>query len=84
MEEVTMLVSGVVEKNHRKIIRVSFLQGKCIAEGILPDGLIETSEGFTEEETQKLENFMRANREEIIKQARGVNPLRSWLKESEK
>ncbi len=81
MEEVTMLVSGFVEKDHRKIIRVSFLRGECIAEGILPDGFIERSEGFTEEETLNLENYMRANRTEIINCAREVNPLRSWLRE---
>ncbi len=80
MDEVTMLISGLVEKDNRKIIRVSFMRGNCIAEGILPDGFIEKSVGFTEEETQKLENYMRANRQEIIKQAKEINPIRSWLK----
>lgn len=81
MDEVTMMVSGFVEKDNRKIIRVSFLRGKCVAEGILPDGMIEKSEGFTKEETVGLENYMRANRQEIIEQAKAVNPLRSWLRE---
>ncbi len=80
MDEVNMLVSAVVMKDNRKIVRVSFLRGKDYAEGILPDGLIEKSGGFTEEEVRKLENYMRANRQEILKQAKEVNPLRSWLK----
>lgn len=80
MDEVNMLVSAVVMKDNRKIVRVSFLRGKDYAEGILPDGLIEKSGGFTEEEVRKLENFMRANRKDILEQAKEVNPLRSWLK----
>ncbi len=80
MEEVTMLVSGFVMKDNRKIVRVSFLRGKCMAEGILPDGFIEKSIGFSQEETQKLELYMRANRQEIFEQAKEVNPIRSWLK----
>lgn len=80
MDEVNMLVSAVVMKDNRKIVRVSFLRGKDYAEGILPDGLIEKSGGFTEEEVRKLENYMRANRKDILEQAKEVNPLRSWLK----
>ncbi len=81
MDEVTMMVSGFIEKDNRKIIRVSFLRDKCVAEGILPDGYIEKSEGFTEEETTRLESYMRANRQEIVRQAKEINPLRSWLRE---
>lgn len=81
MDEVNMLISGVVMKDGRKIVRVSFLRGKDYAEGVLPDGLIEKSGGFTEEEVLKLENYMRANRQEILKQAKEVNPLKSWLRQ---
>ena len=80
MDEVNMLVSSVVMKDNRKIVRVSFLRGNDYAEGILPDGVIEKSGGFTEEEVLKLENYMRANRKDILEQAKEVNPLRSWLK----
>ena len=79
MDEVKMLVSCVVVKDGRKIVRVSFLRGKEYAEGILPDGMIEKSEGFTNEEVQMLENYMRANRKEILRQAKEVDPLRNWL-----
>lgn len=79
MEEIKMLVSSVVAKGDRKIVRVSFIRGDCFADGILPDGMIEKSRGFTEEETAQLEKYLRANRQEILKQAKSVNPLRSWL-----
>ncbi len=81
MNDVKMMVSCVVEKDKRKIVRVSFLRGKDYADGILPDGIIEKSGGFTSAEVQKLENYLRVNRQDILKQARGINPLRNWLGE---
>ena len=80
-----MLVSCGVEKEGRKIVRVSFLRGMeeersmDYAEGILPDGIIVKSEGFSETEVQKLEAYMRANRKDILKQAKEINPLRNWM-----
>lgn len=85
MDEVKMLISCVVEKEGRKIVRLSFLRGmECsssmdYAEGILPDGIIVKSEGFSESEVRKLEAYMRANRQDILKQAREINPLRNWI-----
>lgn len=85
MDEVKMLVSCVVEKEGRKIVRVSFLRGMeeersmDYAEGILPDGIIVKSEGFSGTEVQKLEAYMRANRKDILKQAGEVDPFRKWL-----
>lgn len=79
MDEVKMLISCVVEKEGRKIVRISFLRKKDYAEGILPDGIIVKSEGFSGEEVRKLEAYIRANRQEILKQAREINPLRNWM-----
>ena len=74
-----MIISCVVAKGDRKMVRVSFLRGKDYAEGILPDGMIEKSRGFSEEEVVKLENYMRANRQDILRRAKEINPLRNWL-----
>lgn len=97
MDEVKMLVSCVVEKEGRKIVRISFLRetekghpmekghsmeekhSMDYAEGILPEGIIVKSEGFTEEEVRKLESYIRANRQDILKQAKEINPLRNWM-----
>ena len=59
--------------------RLSFLRGKDYAEGILPDGIVTRSEGFSEEEVRKLEANIRANRKDILKQAKEINPLRNWM-----
>lgn len=75
-----MLISGMVENGGRKVVRVSFLRGRDYADGLLPEGIIEKAQGFTDEEVQKLEDYLRFNRQDIIKQAKEINPLRSWLK----
>lgn len=79
VDEIRMLVSGIVMKEGRKIVRVSFQRGRDYAEGILPDGMIEKSGGFNAEEVRKLEDYMRANRKEILGRAKEVDPIRNWL-----
>lgn len=80
MSEVEMLISGFFTKDGRKMMRISFMRGKDFAEGLLPDGIIDRSEGFTEEELGKLEKFIRTNSQEIMAQGKEINPIRSWLK----
>lgn len=75
-----MLISGMVEKDGRRLVRVSFFRGRDYADGLLPDGIIEKAQGFSGEEVQKLESYLRLNRQDILRQAKEVNPLRSWLK----
>ncbi len=79
MDDVKMLVSGCIVKDGRKIVRVCFLRGEACAEGVLPDGVIESSKGFTEEDTQMLERYMRQTRADIIKQAKEIDPFRNWM-----
>lgn len=76
-EEMNVLVSGVLHKEGRTFVRVSFLRGKDWAEGIVPDGVIEKSEGFTKEEIEKLEDYLTGDKEAIIRQAKSVNPIRN-------
>lgn len=75
-EEMTILVSGALHKEGKTFARVSFLRGKDWAEGIVPDGVIDKSEGFTEEEIEKLEEYLVTEKDMIVKQAKGVNPIR--------
>lgn len=79
MDPVNMLVSGIINKEDRRYVRVSFQRGRDIAEGIVPDGVIEKSEGFSQEEVRDLERYLRENRGEIMEQARQINPLKNWL-----
>lgn len=79
MDSVNMLVSGIIHKEDRRYVWVSFVRGKDIAEGIVPDGIIDQAEGFSDEEVFKLERYLRENRGEIMEQGRKVNPLKNWL-----
>lgn len=78
-DEVKMLISCVVEKEGKKMVRLSFLRGNDYAEGLLPEGIVEKAQGFTEEEVRKLEQYIRTNRKDILQQAREINPLRNWM-----
>ena len=79
MDSVNMLVSGIINKENRRYVRVSFIRGKDIAEGIVPDGIVDHAEGFSDDEVFKLERYLRENRGEIMEQARKVNPIKIWL-----
>ncbi len=76
-EEMKVLVSGVLRAEGRTFVRVSFLRGKDWAEGIVPEGVIEKAEGFTKEEIGKLEEYLAGDQEAILKQAKGINPIRN-------
>ncbi len=78
-EDVNMLVTGLLHKNGKSFVRVSFLRGKDWAEGIVPDAKIEKSEGFTEEEVSKLEAYLLEQKVMIMDQAKRVNPLRNMF-----
>lgn len=79
MDSVNMLVSGIINRDGRRFARVSFIRGRNIAEGIVPDGIVERAEGFADAEVSKLERYLRENCGEIMEQARQVNPIKNWL-----
>lgn len=76
-EDIKMLVTSMIHKDQKSFARVSFLRGSDWAEGIVPGGRIEKSEGFNEEEIEKLEAYLAGEEEMILKQAKGVNPIRN-------
>ena len=79
MEDVQVLVSGILTKKDRKFARISFMRGEEYAEFIVPDGGMDRHRGFTEEEITKLYRYVRENRDHIMKEAKGVNVMRNWL-----
>lgn len=76
-EDIRMLVTSMIHKDQKSFARVSFLRGSDWAEGIVPGGRIEKSEGFSGEEIGKLEAYLAGEEEMILKQAKGVNPIRN-------
>ena len=76
-DDIKMLVTSMIHKGEESFTRVSFLRGSDWAEGIVPGGRIEKSEGFNEEEIEKLEAYLAGEEEMILQQAKGINPLRN-------
>ncbi|MDE6675704.1 MAG: hypothetical protein K2K19_13015 [Acetatifactor sp.] len=79
MDSVNMLVSGIINREGKRFARVSFIRGRDIAEGVVPDGIVDHVEGFSDVEVAKLERYLRENCGEIMEQARRVNPIKNWL-----
>lgn len=75
MDEVTLNLSGVVEKDGQKIAYVRFSRGDDFVEGYIPDCIFTKVQGFTDDEVSMLTDYLRANLTELKKRAAGLNPL---------
>ncbi len=80
MEELKMMVSGIVPKDGRPNIYVVFEDGERRAEGSVPDCIITTQIGFEEEEIKMLELYMKQNQDIIRDLAKDVNPIKALMK----
>lgn len=83
MDEVTLNLSGVVEKDGRKIAYVRFSRGDDFAEGYIPDCIFTKVQGFTDDEVSMLTDYLKANLTELKKRAAGINPLTAIMGRSE-
>lgn len=67
-----------------KLVRVCFeRQGKTsreFAEGVIPEGKIDSSFGFSKEEIAKLEEYLQEYGPDIMNKARGITGITHWLK----
>ena len=76
-----MLVSGVItNKEGQKQAYVSFEEGACFAEGVIPDCKITKQRGFTDDEVRQLEDYLKANLTSLKKEAAKINPLTAIMK----
>ena len=82
--EMKMTYSAIVrDKNNNKIVRVMFERrnGSVLetAEGVIPEGKIVAQKGFSPDEVSQLEDYLKANSESIMAEAKVIsNPLK-WL-----
>ena len=76
-EDVRMLVTSMIHQDGKAFARVSFLRDRDWAEGIVPDGVVEKAKGFSTEEIGQLQAYLAAEKETIIRQAKGINPIRN-------
>lgn len=76
-EEIKMTVTTLLHKDGEAFVRVSFLRENDWAEGIVPGGKIEKSEGFSEEEIEKLGAYLTEEEDMILSQAKKINPIKN-------
>ncbi len=82
--DITMTYSAILrDKSGKKVVRVQFERdgrnGREIAEGVLPDGIIQSHNGYSDKEVKDLEDYLLNNSEEIMSKAKIIsNPLK-WL-----
>lgn len=83
--EVNMTQTGfLTSKTGKRFIRVDFSRpgknGLDIAEGVIPGGKILKQSGFTGQEIESLEAYLKENKDEIVRRAKKLsNPLH-WFK----
>ena len=74
-----MSVSSIVSKDGKREIYVLFTEGERNAEGRLSDYKMISSRGFTREENDMLETYMRREKDRILQMAKSVNVMDAFL-----
>lgn len=82
--DVSFTYSAVVRKNNRNAISVRFERKKPgktnYAEGWVPGCKIEKQEGFSPEEIEQMEEYLRSEKDNIIQGAKELNNIKNWFK----
>ena len=76
-----VMISGIIRKSDEKRVCVLFSDDNRMAEGVVPACKIISNTGFSKEEVEGLEKYLRENQTDIWDEAVKVNPLRGFLGE---
>ena len=77
--ELNMSVSTVFRKDDRECACVSFSDGRREAEALLPECRLTRNTGFSPKELSDLKDYLKANREELMNTARGINVMDAFM-----
>lgn len=77
--ELNMSVSTVFQKDGKACACVSFSDGKRNAEAEIPECTITKNRGFSPEELAGLKDYLKANRDELMKTAKGINVMDAFM-----
>ncbi|MCI5585617.1 MAG: hypothetical protein MR383_08770 [Lachnospiraceae bacterium] len=75
-----MTVSSICAKDGHKYAYVAFTDGNRSAEGRIPDCRILSSTGFTKDEVEQLEIYMKRELIELKKMAAGIRIIDALMK----
>lgn len=78
-DNVKMSVSPVCKKDGKKYAFVSFTEGNRNAEGRIPECTITHNTGFSEEEVEQLEAYMKRELVQLKRMAAGINVMDNFL-----
>ena len=79
MDEVKLDISGVMEKEGKRIAYVRFSRGEDYAEGYIPDCVFTKVSGFSEEETSQLKDYLLNNLSDLKHRAASIDPLKAFM-----
>lgn len=82
MEEVSLTYTGILKQKDARIVKVRFARNgeKDFAEGIIPGGKIEKSQGFSDKELASLSFYLKANEKDLMQKAKEITGLRGFFK----
>ena len=82
MDDVSLTYTGIMKQGDAKIVKVRFARNseKDFAEGVIPGGKIEKSQGFSEKELASLRFYLRANEKDLIQKAKEITGLRGFFR----
>lgn len=78
-KELRMTHSCILSKGKEKFVRVTFEGNDTYAEGVIPSGEIEKQHGFTEDEIEQLEIYLKMNKEDIMNKAKSITGITHWF-----
>ena len=79
-DELSLAVSPVCQKDGKQYAFVTFTDKDRLAEGRIPECTIISNKGFSEEEVQHLERYMKRELTRLKKMASGINVLEAFMK----
>lgn len=82
MEDVSLTYTGFLTRGDKRIIKVRFSRNndRDYAEGTLPGGEIDKSEGFSKEELAGLHFYLKANEKDLVGKAREISGIRGFMR----
>ena len=79
-DELKMSVSPICEKDGKRYAFVTFSDGGRFAEGKIPECEMISNRGVSEEEIEKLKEYMQKELPSLKKMAAGVNVFGAFMK----
>ncbi|MCR5640464.1 MAG: hypothetical protein K6G04_03815 [Lachnospiraceae bacterium] len=78
-DELSLSVSGICQRDGKKIAYVTFSDATRSAEGEIPACVITKNQGFSESEVLDLQQYMQDNLDTLKAMSAKINPLDAFL-----